>query len=349
MRLPPQQVMPSVLAALHGIVASDRNLFDWTDEHGKLLHYCIEGPIDVGIAQLYFDEFHNHREDEAMLPFGCSMTSEPVVRSARELDHPGFFRSALYNEVWRPQGFHYRLEAVLRGSRRQLLGSLVLYRSRGEARFTHDDERALASVLPYVTRAVEPAAPEVIDGDGESVPVAAETVLVHSDGRIAQASSGASRLLLMLDGGAGPRTLSAGAGPPGQTALRKLLGMVERSAAKPGPPFNLPIVNAWGRFDLKATPLQRLDLTLPNLLPVTITQLEPARLALLRCVQRLPLSPGQIEVCQRLYDGQSQRAIGQELGVAEATVVDHVRKIYRRLDIRSAFELRIALDAKMSN
>ena len=55
--------------ALHLLVPSCRNLFDWTDAQGRLLRYCIEGPIDVALARLYFDEFHNRREAEAMLPF----------------------------------------------------------------------------------------------------------------------------------------------------------------------------------------------------------------------------------------------------------------------------------------
>ena len=34
------------------------------------------------------------------------------IRSADELNHPQFFESALYHEIWRPQRLHFRLEAV---------------------------------------------------------------------------------------------------------------------------------------------------------------------------------------------------------------------------------------------
>jgi hypothetical protein len=130
--LPPPSLVPLLLQALHDVVPSSRNLFDWTDDDGQLLHYFIEGPIDEAVARHYFDEFHNRREAEVMPAFD-SLTRTPAgVRSAAELDHPGFFASALYNEIWRPQGLKYRVEAVLRGSRGQLIGSLVLYRGPGQ-------------------------------------------------------------------------------------------------------------------------------------------------------------------------------------------------------------------------
>ena len=127
--------------------APDKKADTWikTDPHRRLLRYFIEGPIDAQIAQLYFDEFHNRREAEAMRRFDSLQRLPPGLRSAAELEHPAFFNSALYNEIWRPQGIHTRLEAVLRAARGRLLGSLVLYRAPGERRFTREDERRLAA------------------------------------------------------------------------------------------------------------------------------------------------------------------------------------------------------------
>ena len=66
LKLHAQVLVPAVLEALHDVVPSYRNLFDWTDEQGRLLRYFIEGPIDAALAQHYFNEFHNRREAEAM-------------------------------------------------------------------------------------------------------------------------------------------------------------------------------------------------------------------------------------------------------------------------------------------
>ena len=45
-------LVPALLEALHAVVPSYRNLFDWTDSQGRLLRYFIEGPIDAAVAQL---------------------------------------------------------------------------------------------------------------------------------------------------------------------------------------------------------------------------------------------------------------------------------------------------------
>lgn len=158
--LHPEVLVPSFLEALHALVPSSRNLFDWTDEQGRLVRYFIEGPIDTQIAQLYFDEFHNRREAEAMPAFDSLRRTPAGVRSADELDHAGFYNSALYNEIWRPQGLRTRLEGVVRTADGRLLGSLVLYRAPGERRFSADDEARLAAMpaaRPWPTSATCPA------------------------------------------------------------------------------------------------------------------------------------------------------------------------------------------------
>ena len=78
--LHPEVLVPAFLEALHSVVPSSRNLFDWTDEQGRLVRYFIEGPIDAQIAQLYFDEFHNRREAEVMPAFD-SLRRSPAPSS----------------------------------------------------------------------------------------------------------------------------------------------------------------------------------------------------------------------------------------------------------------------------
>ena len=101
--LPGEQLIPALLEALHRVIPSSRNLFDWTDAQGNLVRYFFEGPIDPEIARHYFEEFHNKREIEAMGSFHAGVTGHATVRSAAELDSAAFYRSALYNEIWRPQ------------------------------------------------------------------------------------------------------------------------------------------------------------------------------------------------------------------------------------------------------
>src|SRR5262245_25007196 len=150
--LPGEQLVPALLEALHHTIPSSRNLFDWTDPEGNLVRYFFEGPIDAAIAKLYFDEFHNKLEAEAMGSFREAVTGPVTVRSAAELSNDSFYRSALYNEIWRPQRLHTRLEAIVKGTSGSPLGSLVLYREKGDPAFSTEDEQLLGQLVPYIAR-----------------------------------------------------------------------------------------------------------------------------------------------------------------------------------------------------
>jgi DNA-binding CsgD family transcriptional regulator len=341
--LPAPSLVPVLLEALHDVVPSARNLFDWTDERGRLLHYFIEGPVDDAVARLYFDEFHNRREREVMPAFDSLLQAPAGVRSAAELDHPRFFESALYREIWLPQGLKYRLEAVLRGSRGQLLGSLVLYRGPGDRCFTRADEQQLAALLPLLGGALERSDTPVGPVRHVPRPQATQSLLIGPDRRIGHASPDARRLLMLANGGITRERLELPLDRLAAPVLDLLLPPV--GAAPP----SVTQENAWGCFTFMATPLapQSADAgaTGAPLVQVSIHWSEPHHQALQRALRQLPLTPGQLAVCRDLYLGHSQSWISERLGVAPTTVTDHVRKLYRTLEVRSALELRARVDA----
>ena len=350
LKLHAEILIPAVLEALHAVVPSYRNLFDWTDERGRLVRYFIEGPIDAQIAQLYFDEFHNRREAEAMPRFETLHSLPPGVRGADELAHDGFYRSALYNEIWRPQGFHTRLEAVVRGRDGRLLGSLVLYRQPGDPRFTHDEEHRLASVLPPLAAALQATGPALANDRHVNAPDAPEALLLTLQGEVRHASPGAHRLLLMAEGGASRASLSKPldllAGRLVPMLLTRLRERALAGAAQTlAPPPSITHETAAGQFVASGLLLRPVQRDAAPLAQITLRRLEPHRVALERALRHLPLTPGQTAVCRALYNGNSHSAISAQLGVAPTTVVDHVRRVYQALDLRSAMELRAVLDA----
>ena len=75
------------------------------------------------------------------------------------------------------------------------------------------------------------------------------------------------------------------------------------------------------------------------MLHVGIRQQEPYGLGLRRAIDALPLSPAQREVCALLHVGRSTTDIAASLSISPATVADHVKKIYARLDVHSVHEL----------
>ena len=346
--LPAEQFMPALLEALHDVVPSHRNLFDWTDEQTRLVRYFFEGPLDAKIAQHYFDEFHNRREIEAMLPFAALIELPSGVRAAHEIEHPRFYGSALYHEIWRPQGLHTRLEAVLRGPGGHLLGSLVLYRGPGDPSFTRRDEDRLAAVLPDIAAAVLACGRAATDEPHLPAPGACETLLLTADGRVCHTSAGAHSLLLLADGGVSRDRLSRPLHDLVGGLLRLLLVRLARAHPQHGAAAVATMLQSTdsGPLRASATRLAPLDGGQP-LVHVALQRLEPHRVALHRALTRLALPPGQAAVCRELYHGRSHAEIAQRLGIAPATVVDHVRKVYGTLNVRSALELRAVLDSRM--
>lgn len=329
--LPTPLVMPTLLAELHALVPSSRNLFDWCDGAGALTQYCIEGPVDEGIAQLYFDEFHNRREAEAMPSFAQGLRSGAVLHSASPLDTARFLNSALYAEIWRPQGFRYRVELIVRAPAGQPLGSLVLYRGPGEPCFTPAEEARLLPLLPHLAQALtRDAVPRCAPEHWQPAPEPAELLLLDDAGRLRHASPGARQLLMRA--GPGP-----GLGAMRHEATEAVLAAVH-AAARRGPATR-QVDSPWGRFEFSARRLDALDGSPACWTEVQLQRFEPRALADERRLQAFELSAGQTAVARLLLQGLPQGEVALRLAVAPSTVVDHTRKLYQRLGVRSAREL----------
>jgi DNA-binding CsgD family transcriptional regulator len=343
LRLPPEQLIPALLGALHGLIASRNNLFDWTDRRGQLVRYYYEGRIEPTIVRHYFDHFYNRREAEAMPPFSAAVSDSSAVRGAAELNTPEFFRSALYQEIWKPQGLHTRIEAIIRSPRGAPLGSLVLYRGPDDPPFSAHDETLLAAIVPYVARALDcPAAEQV---EFALWPSAQEYLLIDDQGRLLQASENAYRMLLLAHDGITPD--SAGRSPRREdfAVLKSLYARLSAPHGAVDVAASTVVTNARGRFMFAAQPLAPLKPATERLMHVTMAHFESKALAVHRAISLLPLSEGQRRVCAALYAGRRQPEIALDFGVAPSTIDDHVKKIYTRLDVRSTAQLRELVDA----
>jgi DNA-binding CsgD family transcriptional regulator len=335
--LAPEAFVPAALEALHAVVPSYRNLFDWTDDAGNIVRYWFEGPIDQRVAAHYFECFYNRREAEVMPAFRHAIRARASVRSAQELDTPAFFRSALYNEVWRPQGLHTRVEALVRTSRGRTLGSLVVYRGPGDARFKPEDERLIEHAAGYIAHGLELG--EAVSGAKEfsQTPARRAQVTLDAQGRIARVSADAFKLLMLAHGGVTPDAVMREPRREDYAALDSLWRDARRRSTA--------IENEWGRFVFDAEPMWPVRAGEEAQLQVAIGQFEQRLVSLRRALDRLPLSAAQREVCALLYRGDSQAQIARQLNVAATTVADHVRKVYAKLDVHSVKELAARISA----
>jgi len=340
--LPGEQLIPALLEAVHGIVPSARNLFDWTDPHGNLIRYYFEGPIDAEVTRHYFEEFHNKRESEVMPAFQQAVTGRVVIRSAAELDNPAFFRSALYNEIWRPQKLHSRIEAIVKSSRGQPLGSLVLYREDGDRPFSAEHEVLLAALVPYIARGLEGASSlprdYVARGGRRAV------LNLSAEGTLLSVSEDAHKMLLLAHVGITPESASRAPDSRDYPTLGLLVQQLQHNNGASRREVALTVDNAWGRFVFEAEPLLPAGGGSSTAIHVSIEQQEPRAVAWRRSLERFSLSVAQREVVTLLRAGYTQPEIAAALSVAPSTVADHVKKIYTRLDVHSIRELCLRLD-----
>lgn len=335
--------IPAALEALHNVVPSYRNLFDWTDSRGNLVRYYFEGPIDHRVAAHYFEEFHNRREAEVMPEFRQTVNGRAVIHSADDLDRPDFFRSALYNEIWRPQGLHTRLEAIVKGAQGQPLGSLVLYRTVGDPRYTKGDERLLEQAAVYVARGLASGQLSALSDDYADGAQKRAALNLGPGGELLHLSPDALKLLLMAHGGVTPSSVTRRPRREDFGTLNLVWQHHERGRGMSREGLSLSIENAWGRFVFDSETLTPLGEGAAPMIHVSIQHAEPRIVALRRTLDRLPLSPAQREVCALLHRGESQAEIASALSVASSTVADHVRKIYAKLDVHSVRELNSCL------
>lgn len=332
-------LIPSLLEALHRVIPSARNLFDWVSRAGRIERYYFEGPIDHRVARLYFDEFHNKREGEAMPRFADVVNGPASIRSAEELNRRDFFESALYHEIWYPQRLHFRLEGIVRRGDCTPIGSLVLYRERGERIFDPAEETTLQALLPTIARGLDRGHPHSADWVPEDAPAA--MVNLDATGRIVCLSRDAHKMLLLAHGEITP---ASAARPPAAEDFATLT-LLHRQLNRPGSGTEAAccITNEWGRFDFRASRLEVIGNSTaggPCLIGVSVSHQVPRLARELAQIESLPISVTQKRVCALLLQGLSQPEIAERLSVAPSTVIDHLRKVYQKLGAHSAEELR---------
>jgi len=168
---------------------------------------------------------------------------------------------------------------------------------------------------------------------------------LSSEGDIQYVSQNGHKMLLMANGGITPESAVRAPSRATFPMLALLADKVRHNHSQNRSATRMMVENAWGRFLFEAEPLQSLDAKAPFTIHVTVHHDEPRVVAQRRRLGALPISVAQREVCLLVHAGYTQAEIAAELSVAQSTVADHVKKIYAKLDVHSARELRQMLDS----
>ncbi len=333
-----QTAMPSLLKNLHGLIGSSSNSFYWAAENGDITNVYMEQLMPKDIAAYFFMEFLNNRTREfSALDLRKYLPKGQVVGNTAKVFPKSFLRSDVYNLIWRPQSRKQLLWARVRDSQGRANG-IALSRVVGDAEFSERDEQTLTQLVPYLAHALnaQPVTPAQLVDNGESA-----VVVVNRRGEVEHESAEGRHLLLL----AAHRRISPEAVDwCGDTDIPPLLTiLLERiEAIAAGRPALTPVIelqNLWGKFVLRGYPMESNSATISGPVVVLIERYVPIKLKLLNSMQSLPLSAKQKEVCLLLTEGSSYQNLAERLGVRPNTIIDHVRKIYDKLDVCSHHEL----------
>jgi DNA-binding CsgD family transcriptional regulator len=263
---------------------------------------------------------------------------------ANEMVFPGkeFFRSDYYNLIFRPQGIHIPLQSAVRDRSGRALGAMLAYREPNDPSYSTEEMRVMASFLPHIAHGMQPR-PDLSGATAESEDRG--LLIVEPPSNILHASPQARTLVHFALDRTADATGERGVDTAVLPILTRLCGNLRDTfAGRPSPPPTASLNSPWGLFILRAYWLESLKPQENGLVGVTIERYEPLSLRLLRNMRSCGLTDRQRQLCLLLFDGLSIPAAAKRLRVSQHTVVDHLKKIYLKLDVHSRDELRSKLE-----
>jgi DNA-binding CsgD family transcriptional regulator len=327
-----QSVFPELLRALAAVVPSSFRLFAGVgpDFAAQTLVFETPMPSVVEIMQKGGSCF---RGSYVQFQRWWQRQIEPIhAVDPREIGGPEFFRSALYQELWRPSGCHHTLQACVGDARP--LGILQLYRAVHERPFQRRESAELAPLLPHIIHGFHQR-PQA--GDGFAGSGSGAHVILDGSGRVSHRSAGAGELLYLLTD---PHARVVSPGLPLAVFWKRLLANLSAAAAgREAPPAVLIHRNPWGRFVFRAYWLEGVNAGGSAFVLVSIEHQEPKRLRMLRTLRECPLSAREREVCFWLAQGDSLPTVARRLHIRAATAKKYADLGYMKLDVRNRTEL----------
>ncbi len=148
--LPFDAIRLEILHRLQRCLGAERAIFFSAGPGGP-----FADPVGIDVEPVWVERFRTRFvHEDPFLRRATTLSGPSVIRREDFLDDGAFFRTAFYNDFWRPQGIHHKL-AICLASRGRFLGGIGLMRSRREPAFGEGEVRVARLVAPILTLAVE--------------------------------------------------------------------------------------------------------------------------------------------------------------------------------------------------
>lgn len=313
-------LVPQFLIELEQAIPADIHHFSWFDTELRPIRLFCNRPELHGYMPFLVD-FLNQQ------PIGTPAWEDAKSSLVRRCPNPLIAEvlDFIDQEMRRPLGTPHELREFLFhpfGAQ----GSIGLWRS-GRCGFTSAEAELLRDASRYLSYALA-MPPETdlprVEGDDSGL------VLLDAKGVVIDADPAARRLLALAKNPSSTIPLDVVGDEPLAEVFASLGRLSRGEASRPPEIF---LHNHWGLFRFRAHWLHLPAAGDLGLVAVTVSRFIPRRLALWRAVVALHLPVRQSEVCLWFAEGFSLSEIAERLNLSRHTVVDHMRRLYQRLEI----------------
>lgn len=335
--LPSRTLLPLVIRELRQAIPSACGQFTWADETGALANYWCDHFLPRRTAWIIL----HRRQYEA----DCGTSFADLVRFGRTSGNlrawwaRGFEHSDTFRAVFKPYGFKWLLDGVVRDAMRPW-GCLVLIRAAAQPDFSADEEDLLARSLPYLAHAMraEAVQPRRFVRTGRSA-----LLVCSAEGEVLEWSAEAHRLVVwaLEDRINTDTAVSDGDFHEMRCRLGAIVRQCRRELDRVDAGAPLPEVvlrNGWGEFILRAYRLQCAR-GAQERIGVLIEHCVPFEARLLEQVNTLQLTARQKEVVLLTGRGLANAQIAAAMRITALTLKDYLKDIYARLGVCSREEL----------
>ncbi|MFL9913396.1 helix-turn-helix transcriptional regulator [Paraburkholderia sp. RL17-337-BIB-A] len=333
----PHIVIPHVVETVRTLVGADWGMFFYADEHYALSEMYSQNEAIYAIMPLYMSEVHNTetQADAVGVDFTTAMRRGRGYENTARND-AALLKSTMYNELYRPMYIRHSLEMTAFDGKRGW-GSMTLKRMPNNRPFS---ERDLADIRPLSRHIAHALACPKARYLNHTENGRSSVIVIDETGKI------------VLENGVGVRMLALASGEPVTyvrharlpdwlTPLVANFNGIWRGGAAAPPTHER--CNAAGRFTFKAYRFDHADaMTDHTLIAIYAEHFAPLALEIETRGFQLGLSERQRQLCTYLLFERPHGDIAQLMGIRESTVIDHVRKIYEKLDVHSVAQLKAA-------
>ena len=338
-------LMPVALDEFAAMLDLDMCCFNWTTVTGGLSHAHTAGLTPPpAVVERYAQQYVNEEETELGITTRQRGYRPQILSGSRDLGG-GFARTILYNEILKPIGLRYILNAsVFAGGR--LIGTVACNRMSDQKEFSAADGRQLTQMLPYLALAAttRAAAPDDWSEASER-----GLLLIDSGGAIKHADTLGLNRLYRATRNTRPAAMQINLDELMQAPLRTLAArLVAIDTGLPAPAPEIVLSAEGRRFRLCARSL-RTGLHEPlELIAVTVSEWLPKALRLLPQLRDSGLSVRQRELSLYLLDGLTLADAARRMSVTLNTAHDYLDVIYSKLRVKSREGLQAWLHSALT-